>query len=109
MRNLLIDHARARGRVKRGGRLKRITLAEGLTPNERGDYDPEQLLALDEALERLVELDERQAKIVELRFFGGLTVPEVAHLLGVSQRTVEGDWTHARAWLKRELGRGGAD
>jgi RNA polymerase sigma factor (TIGR02999 family) len=109
MRNLLIDHARARGRVKRGGEWKRVTLAERLTPNGRGEYDPEQLLALDESLERLAQLDERQAKVVELRFFGGLTVPEVAHLLGVSQRTVEGDWTHARAWLKRELGRGEAE
>jgi RNA polymerase sigma factor (TIGR02999 family) len=106
MRNLLIDHARARGRVKRGGDLRRVTLAEGLTPSARGDFDPEQLLALEESLERLARLDERQARVVELRFFGGLTVPEVAHLLGVSRRTVEGDWTHARAWLKRELARG---
>jgi RNA polymerase sigma factor (sigma-70 family) len=59
------------------------------------------------ALDELARLDERQARIVELRFFGGLTVPEVADFLGVSARTVEGDWTHARAWLRRELSGGG--
>lgn len=106
MRNLLIDHARGRGRAKRGGAWHKVTLAEGLTPFTRGELDVDQLLSLNEALERLAELDERQARIVELRFFGGLTVPEVATVLGVSTRTVEGDWTHARAWLKRELSRG---
>jgi len=106
MRNLLIDHARGRGRAKRGGAWHKVTLAEGLTPFTRRELDVDQLLSLNEALERLAELDERQARIVELRFFGGLTVPEVATVLGVSTRTVEGDWTHARAWLKRELSRG---
>jgi RNA polymerase sigma factor (TIGR02999 family) len=106
MRNLLIDHARARGRAKRGGEWHRVTLADGVAPFEDGDLDHEQLLALNGALDRLAALDERQARVVELRFFGGLTVAEVAHLLGVSRRTVEGDWTHARAWLKRELTRG---
>ena len=106
MRNLLIDHARGRGRAKRGGAWHRVTLAESLTPFTRGELDVDQLLALNEALERLAELDERQGRVVELRFFGGLTVPEVATVLGVSTRTVEGDWTHARAWLRRELSRG---
>jgi RNA polymerase sigma factor (TIGR02999 family) len=109
MRNLLIDHARARGRAKRGGDWRKITLAEGSTPFKDGDLDLDQLLAVDEALQRLSEVDERQARVVELRFFGGLTVPEVAHVLGVSQRTVEGDWTHSRAWLKRELAQGASE
>lgn len=107
MRNLLIDHARAKGRAKRGGGRHRVTLAEGVTPFSRGELDIDQLLALNESLDRLAALDPRQARVVELRFFGGLTVPEVALVLGVSQRTVEGDWTHARAWLRRELSRQG--
>ena len=65
----------------------------------------EELLALDEALKKLGDLDERQAQVVELRFFGGLSVAEVASVLGVSKRTIEGDWTMARAWLFRELSR----
>jgi RNA polymerase sigma factor (TIGR02999 family) len=105
MRNLLIDHARAKGRVKRGGGRRKVTLAEGLTPMGGRELDAEGLLALNEGLDRLAQLDSRQAKVVELRFFGGLTVPEVAMLLDVSPRTIEGDWAHARAWLKRELSR----
>jgi RNA polymerase sigma factor (TIGR02999 family) len=106
MRRLLIDHARGRGREKRGGGWHRVTLAEGVTPYADDELDLDQLLHLNRALDSLNELDERQARVVELRFFGGLTVPEVAGVLGVSQRTVEGDWTHARAWLKRELASG---
>jgi len=105
MRNLLIDHARAKGRVKRGGDLRKVTLAEGLTPLGNRELDAEGLLTLNDGLDRLAELDPRQARVVELRFFGGLTVPEAALILGVSERTVEGDWAHARAWLKRELSR----
>jgi RNA polymerase sigma factor (TIGR02999 family) len=105
MRNLLIDHARAKGRAKRGGGRHRVTFDEGLTPFASGELDVDQLLAVNEGLDRLAELDPRPARVVELRFFGGLTVPEVALVLGVSQRTIEGDWTHARAWLKRELSR----
>jgi RNA polymerase sigma factor (TIGR02999 family) len=103
MRRLLIDHARGRGREKRGGGWQRVTLAESLPPSNDPNLDVEQLLSLNSALEKLARLDERQAKMVELRFFAGLTVDEVAHLLGVSKRTVEDDWMHARAWLKREL------
>jgi RNA polymerase sigma factor (TIGR02999 family) len=105
MRHLLIDHARAKGRQKRGGDRQKVTLADGLTPFKGGELDVEELLTLNEGLDRLAELDERQAKVVELRFFGGLTVPETALVIGVSERTVEGDWAHARAWLKRELAR----
>ena len=105
MRRLLIDHARGRRRQKRGADWHRVTFSEALPHQSANDLDLDQVLGLNDALDRLAELDERQASVVELRFFGGLTVPEVAHVLGVSQRTVEGDWTHARAWLKRELAR----
>jgi RNA polymerase sigma factor (TIGR02999 family) len=105
MRRLLIDHARGRGRVKRGAEWQRVTFSEMLPHIRQHEIDLEGLLAMNEALDRLARLDERQARVVELRFFGGLTAPEVAQLLGVSLRTIEGDWTHARAWLRRELAR----
>jgi RNA polymerase sigma factor (TIGR02999 family) len=78
----------------------RVVLDEAVALSPQKDED---VLALDEALERLAALDPRQAKVVELRFFGGMNVEEVAQALGVSKRTVEGDWTFARAWLSREL------
>ena len=106
MRNLLIDHARKRASAKRGGDQRRITLVDRISPFESRDLDTEQLLSLHAALERLGDEDERAAKIVELRYFGGLTVDEVAEVLGVSKRTVEGHWTHARAWLARALSLG---
>ena len=102
MRRLLIDHARGRARLRRGGGRQRVTLAESLGPVARG-LDREQLLALDDALRKLAGLDARQARIVELRFFGGLTNAEVAAVLEVSRRTVDRDWQFARAWLRREL------
>jgi RNA polymerase sigma factor (TIGR02999 family) len=104
MRNLLIDHARSRASAKRGGGSQRVTLMDGAVGDR--ELDREQLLSLNEALDRLAEHDERQARVVELRYFGGLKVDEVAEVLGVSRRTVEGYWTHARAWLLRELSRG---
>jgi RNA polymerase sigma factor (TIGR02999 family) len=102
IRRILVDHARQHKRHKRGGGAARVTLddAVALAPQRE-----EQILELDEALERLAKLDPRQAQIVEMRFFGGLSVKEVAAQLGVSTRTVEGDWTMARAWLLRELSR----
>jgi RNA polymerase sigma factor (TIGR02999 family) len=100
MRRILVDHARRRHRVKRGGGRLRITLDESLAISTEKSED---LLALDEALSKLAEVDPRQATIVELRFFGGLSVAEVAEVLGVSKRTVEGEWTMVRAWLRREL------
>jgi RNA polymerase sigma factor (TIGR02999 family) len=100
MRRILVDHARARQRDKRGGGRARVVLDEAVALSPQKDED---VLALDEALERLAKLDARQAKVVELRFFGGMNVEEVAAALGVSKRTVEGDWTFARAWLSREL------
>ncbi len=100
MRRILVDHAKSKRRLKRGGESQRVSLDfnEPLSPERDED-----LLALDEALQRLTEKDPRQAQIVEMRFFGGLKVDEVADLLGVSKRTVENDWRMVRAWLKREL------
>ena len=106
MRHLLVDQARRKGREKRGGQQLRVTFDEVLLADARGGADLDQLLALDAALERLAELSERQARVVELRFFGGLKVGAVAEMLGVSRRSVEGDWTIARAWLRRELAAG---
>jgi RNA polymerase sigma factor (TIGR02999 family) len=106
MRNLLVDQARRRASAKRGGGQPRVTLIDDVSPSENRDLDSDGLLALNTALEKLAEEDERSAKIVELRYFGGLKVDEVAEVLGVSKRTVEGHWTHARAWLARELSQG---
>ena len=100
MRRILVDHARSKQRQKRGGDRQRIALHDDLKVSAQRDED---LLAVDEAILKLAERDPRQAKIVELRFFGGLTVAEVAEVLGVSKRTVEAEWTMIRAWLRREL------
>jgi len=100
MRRILVDHARHRLRLKRGGGQLRIPLDESLQLSPHSDAD---VLAVDEAISRLGELDPRQAKIIEMRFFGGMTVAEVASALGVSKRTVEAEWTMIRAWMRREL------
>jgi RNA polymerase sigma-70 factor, ECF subfamily len=100
MRRLLVDHARHRQRIKRGGGKIRIELDEQLAISPQRDED---LLAVDEALDKLAKLDARQAAIVELRFFGGMSVAEVAEVLSVSKRTIESEWTAVRAWLRREL------
>jgi RNA polymerase sigma-70 factor (ECF subfamily) len=100
MRQVLVDHARRHSAAKRGGGRRRIMLDSSVASEKQ---DPVDLLALDEALERLSALDERQGRIVELRFFGGLTTKEAAELLGVSLSTVEADWRMARAWLHRAL------
>ena len=104
MRRILVDHARGRAAAKRGGAAARVTLAEGsaATPETpQGEID---VLALDEALTRLAALDARQARVVELRYFAGLGVEEVAEALDISPATVKREWTMARAWLRRELG-----
>jgi RNA polymerase sigma-70 factor, ECF subfamily len=103
IRRILVDHARERHRQKRGGAFQRVQLDEDAALLPERDLD---LVALDEALAALAQLDARQAQLVELRFFGGLTLQEVADYLGVSLRTVTGDWCMARAWLKRELEKG---
>ncbi len=100
MRQILINHARDRRAVKRGGDWGRITLDEQLTPATHRDLD---IIALDEAMERLEEMDERQCRIVELRFFGGLTIEETGHVLDVSGSTVKSDWNMARSWLFDQL------
>ncbi len=99
MRRVLVDHARRRKAEKRsGGRA--ITLPDDLTP---GAVEPDEILAVDQALERLAVLDPRQARIVELRYFAGLTVEKTAAVLEVSPATVKRDWVSAKAWLQREL------
>jgi RNA polymerase sigma factor (TIGR02999 family) len=103
MRRLLVDHGRHQKRQKRGGRLPHVQLDELLEAAQTSAVPVEELLALENALTRLEAVDPRAAEIVSLRFFSGLSVPEVAEHLGVSARTIESDWTHARAWLKREL------
>ena len=102
MRRILVDHARGKSRLKRGGDLFKVELDDklGLSLSISNN---ENVLALDEALLLLAKEDERQAKIVEMRFFGGMKVQEVADALNISKRTVEGDWTMAKAWLRREL------
>ena len=100
MRRILVDHARTRQREKRGGGRARVILDEAVALSPQKNED---VLALDEALEKLAQVSPRQAKVVELRFFGGLSVDEVAEALKVSKRTIEGDWTFARAWLAKEL------
>jgi RNA polymerase sigma factor (TIGR02999 family) len=100
MRRILVDHARGHGRGKRGGGEAKILLDEAMAFSPGRDFD---LLQLDRALERLAALDARQAKIVELRFFGGLTVEEVADVLEISPKTVKRDWSVAKAWLHGEM------
>jgi len=105
MRNILVDHARARGRQKRGGGWQELTLSA--VERDLGDKDPGgkviDMLALDDALERLAEVDERKARLVELRFFAGLSSEDAAGLLDISRTTAAEDWRMARAWLHREL------
>lgn len=100
MRQILVDYARARGRQRRGG--GRVALALD-TDVVCMDMHEDELLGLHDALERLAAVDSRQARVVELRYFGGLNMEEIAHTMGLSKRTVEAEWTHARAWLLAEL------
>ena len=102
MRFVLVDRARRRCAEKRGGVRRPVTLDEGAIAS---DDDAESLLELDEALTRLGEVEPRLARVVELRFFGGLTAPEAAETLGVTERTVRREWVKARAWLFRALRR----
>jgi RNA polymerase sigma factor (TIGR02999 family) len=105
MRRVLVDHARGHGRAKRAGGLKlSLTEADGFAEGEADD-----LIALDEALKRLARRHPQKSRIVELRFFGGLSIEETARILEVSDSTVERDWKFARAWLAREMHRGGRD
>lgn len=100
MRRILVDYARARNSQKRGGGSAPIPLSEAMSLYEERAVD---LSALDDALTRLAAIDARKARLVELRFFGGMSMEDASALLGVPQRTLERDWTTARAWLRKEL------
>ena len=99
MRRILVDFARSRRNAKRGGDVSRVTLNEALIPAASGT----DVVAVDDALKSLEVLDPRKARIVELRFFGGLTTEETAEVMKISTRTVEREWSLAQAWLLREL------
>ncbi len=101
MRRILVDHARARHRVKRGGDATRVSLD---TVNLMSPQRSHELLELDEALKKLAAIDERKSQVVELRAFGGLSNEEVAEILKISANTVTRDWNMATAWLRREIG-----
>jgi RNA polymerase sigma factor (TIGR02999 family) len=103
MRRVLVDHARGRGRIKRGGDRLRVTLSEAAVELADREVD---LLALDEALAKLAEFDARKATVVELRYFGGLTVAQIGSVVSRSERVVADDLAVARAWLRKEM-RGG--
>jgi RNA polymerase sigma factor (TIGR02999 family) len=100
MRRVLVDHARARGYRKRGGGVRRVTLDEGLVTSADPALD---VVALDRALDALAVVDARKSRVIELRFFGGLSVEETADVLHVSTDTVKRDWRLAKLWLLREL------
>ena len=104
MRRVLVDAARARGYKKRGAGAQRVTFVESLAPAKQRAYE---VVALDDALEALEALDARKVRVVELRFFGGLTVNETAAALGVSRDTVMRDWQFSKDWLRREVSRSG--
>lgn len=100
MRRILVNHAEAHKASKRGDGLKHITLDESIAFFEDKNLD---LLSLNNALNKLAENDEQKSKVVELRFFGGLTIEETAEILEKSTATIEREWTFAKAWLRREL------
>jgi RNA polymerase sigma-70 factor, ECF subfamily len=101
MRRILVDHARARHRIKRGGDATEVSLDTAVLMSPQRSHE---LLALDEALKRLATIDERKSRVVELRAFGGLNNEEVAEILKISPNTVTRDWNMAAAWLRREIG-----
>jgi RNA polymerase sigma-70 factor, ECF subfamily len=100
MRRILVDHARAKLADKRGGESERIALEDAVSLSNEPNID---LIAVDEALKELAQFDEQQSRIVELRFFGGLTIEETAHVAGISAATVKREWSMAKAWLHRKL------
>ena len=103
MRRILVDHARARLTDKRGGDQAMVTLTDSGLPDTPNEVSPLDLIALHDALETLAALDPAQARIIELRYFGGLTIEETAEVVGRSLTTVKADWRLARAWLRRAL------
>lgn len=100
MRQILVEYARGHSAAKRGGSACKVTLQEALEFQQKIDVD---VIALDGALERLSELDPQQSRIVELRFFAGLTIEDTSEVIGISPATVKRDWISARAWLHREI------
>jgi len=100
IRHILIDHARARDRLKRGSSAIKVTSFEDVAAPDPNGID---IVALDQALDRLSTLDAQQSRVVELRFFGGLSIEEIAEALQISPATVKRDWAMARSWLYREL------
>jgi len=102
MRRILVDHARSRSRAKRGGGAQMVSLVEQAATSK----EVAEVIALDDALKNLAEMDPRKSQIVEMKFFGGLTTEEVAEVLKVTSRTVEREWRKARAWLNRALNKG---
>lgn len=103
MRRILVDHARRRASLKRGATLDAVTLDDAEWP--LGDDEADELIALDDALARLEQINPRSAEVVQYRFFGGLTLEETAEVLVVSAKTVQRDWLAARAWLRKEVAR----
>ncbi len=100
IRRILVDHARAKQAAKRGGNAYKLTLDEALDAAEPRDFD---LVRLDDVLQGLAKIDPQQGRVVELRFFAGLTIEETAEVLGISPATVKRDWLVAKAWLRREM------
>jgi RNA polymerase sigma factor (TIGR02999 family) len=100
MRRILVDHARSRHYAKRGGSMRQVSFEEALIVS---DERTAEVLALDDALKALAKIDERKSRVVELRFFGGLSIEETAEVLDASPGTVMRDWTLAKAWLRREM------
>ena len=103
MRQILIDHARSKGRIKRGGGMKRTMSDVADVAELAEEQDPDQILALDEAIRRLEGEEPQAAEVLKLRFFTGLSVAETAELMGLSERTVKREWQYARAWMFRAL------
>lgn len=106
MRRVLVDHARAHQAVKRGGVREKLEFDEALAPADERTVD---LVALDDALQDLVTFDPRKSRIVEMRFFGGLTMEEIGEVLSISPRTIRREWRVAKAWLRREIMKGETD
>ena len=104
MRHILVDHARGRAAAKRGTGAPRLSLDKEVALTQNRETD---LVALDDALNKLAELDAEQSRLIELRFFGGLSIEETAAVMGISPATVKREWATARAWLKREIDKGG--
>ncbi|HKC72187.1 MAG TPA: sigma-70 family RNA polymerase sigma factor [Terriglobales bacterium] len=105
MRQILVDYARRHAAAKRGGSVCRVSLQGAVTKSGRAEVD---VIALDDALQGLARIDTRQSRVVELRFFGGLSLEEISQALEIAPATVQRDWTAARAWLHREISRSDA-